>query len=137
MKRPLLVGALATALVAVSWGGWSLFETGSTREFHTRVLVVFLVVGAALVGAMMAVRESSLENVSPKLQVACVAVMLAGVALFTGWRDRTWADAGDLLMLGIILGVCWRVEVAAFRLARQPVRKRIRRIRGPHLRVVS
>lgn len=137
MKRPLLVGLLSTALVAISWGVWSLLETGSTAEFHTRVLVVFLVTGAALGGAMVAVGEPSLAHVSPRLQAAAVLAMLVGTAVFTAWRHPTAADLGDLLMLAVILGLCWRVSASAFQSARQPVRRRIRRIRGPRLRVVS
>lgn len=137
MKRPLLVGLLATALVVISWGVWALLETGSTAEFHTRVLVAFLVVGAALGGAMVTLGEPSLAHVSPRLQVAAVAVMVVATALFTGWRHVSGADLGDLLMLAVIVGLCWRVPASAFRSARQPVRRRIRRIRGPHLRIVS
>ncbi len=137
MKRPLLAGVLATALVVISWGMWSVLERGTTAEFHTRVLVVFLIVGAALSGAMIAVGEPSLARVSPRLQAAAVAVMVLGTAVFTGWRHLAAADLGDLLMLAVIVGLCWRVSAAAFRIARQPVRRRIRRIRGPRLRVVS
>lgn len=137
MRRPLLVGVLATALVVISWGMWSVLETGSTAEFHTRVLVVFLISGAALGGAMIAIGEPSLAHVSPKLQLAAVAAMLVGTAFFTGWRHPTPADLGDLLMLTIILGLCWRIPASAFQSARQPVRRRIRRMRGPHLRIVS
>lgn len=137
MKRPLLVGVLSTALVAISWGVWSVLETGSSAEFHTRVLVVFLIAGAALGGAMVAAGEPSLAHVSPRLQVAAVATMVAGTAFFTAWRHPGAADLGDLLMLGVILGLCWRVPAAVFQTARQPVRRQIRRIRGPRLRVVS
>lgn len=137
MKRPLLVGLLATALVAVSWGGWSLLEQGSTREFHPRVLVAFLIVGAALMGAMLTLGELSLESVPVKLQAACVLIMAAAVVLFGRWAQPTWADAGDLLMLGIVFGVCWRIPSDVFQVARVPVRRRIRRMRGPRLRVVS
>ena len=137
MKRPLLVGLLSTALVAISWGVWSVLETGSTAEFHTRVLVVFLIAVAALGGAMVAAGEPSLAHVSPRLQLAAAAGMVIGTAVFSAWRHPTAADLGDLLMLAVVLGLCWRVMASAFQLARQPLRKRIRRIRGPRLRVVS
>lgn len=137
MKRPLLVGLLSTALVAISWGVWSVLETGSTAEFHTRVLVVFLIAGAALGGAMVATGEASLAHVSPRLQLAAVVLMVVGTAVFMAWRHPTAADLGDLLMVAVILGLCWRIPFSAFRSARQPVRRRIRRIRGPRLRVVS
>ncbi len=137
MKRPVLAGVLATALVVISWGVWSVLEKGSSAEFHTRVLVVFMIVVAALGAAMVVVGEPSLSHVSPRLQVGAVAGMALGTAVFTGWAHPSWADAGDLLMLGVIVGLCWRVPAAAFLSARQPLRRRIRRIRGPRLRVVS
>jgi hypothetical protein len=137
MKRPLLAGVLATSLVVISWGVWSVFETGSSAEFHTRVLVVFMIVLAGLAASMWTIGEPSLAHVPPRLQVVAVIVMAVGTAVFTGWRHPTWADAGDLLMLGVIVGICWRVPAAAFLSARQPVRRRIRRMRGPRLRVVS
>lgn len=137
MKRPLLAGVLATSLVVISWGVWSVLEKGSSAEFHTRVLVVFMIVSAALGAAMVVVGEPSLAHVSPRLQVAAVAIMTVGTAVFTSWSHPTWANAGDLLMLGVIVGLCWRVPASLYLSARRPVRRRLRRIRGPRLRVVS
>jgi len=137
MKRAVPATVLGVALVVISWGLWSVVATGSTAEFHTRVLIVFLIVGAALCGAMVPVHELSLAHVSARLQVAAVVVMAAGTAIFASWRHPTSADLGDLLMLAVIVGICWRVPAAAFLSARRPLRRRIRRIRGPRLRVVS
>jgi len=86
---------------------------------------------------MVAAGEPSLAHVSPRLQLAAAAGMVIGTAVFSAWRHPTAADLGDLLMLAVVLGLCWRVMASAFQLARQPLRKRIRRIRGPRLRVVS
>ena len=136
-RRSLAVGALAVALLFVSWGAWSELAGAGRGPFRERVLVLCIVVGAALTGAVVALRERSLARVPMRLQVVAVLVAVMGTTALTDWAHLGAQDLGDLLLVATIVGLCWRVPAMVLAPARRPLLRRVRRLRGPHLRVVS
>jgi hypothetical protein len=137
MKRSLAIGALAVALLFTSWGAWSELTGGGADPFRGRVLVLCLLAGAGLAGAAVALRDPTLAVVPLRLQVAAVLGVLVGTVLLTNWRHLGGQDLGDVLLVGTVVGLCWRVPASVVQPARRPLLRRMRRLRGPHLRVVS
>lgn len=137
MKRSLAIGALVVTLLFTSWGAWSELTGGGAGPFRGRVFVLCLIAGAALAGAAIALRDPTLALTPLRLQAAAVLGVLIGTVLLTDWKHLGGQDLGDLLLIGTVVGLCWRVPASVVQPARRPLQRRMRRLRGPHLRVVS